>query len=264
MREQVMLKGMSEEERAKMGETLGSDPVARQFEVHKKLVERDGAGLAKHGFPAAWKSDFLKAGAEHQQAREQRPAGQAGKSGARIDEGHALREGKQWCGDAAAYIVNRATKVSDPQPDLFTDSLPLRTPLGNEPTVIGDRIGGLLDLFRGRKWKDVLAEMIEENPEFLSVGDRLRASLPGKPATKKIAQADAKQDTREINILDGTLWVHFKAINRAGRRYWGRMRNPLRAAEYNLDILYGYDAGGAPAKPLPPATGSPTTPAKPA
>ncbi|MBI5480817.1 MAG: hypothetical protein HY906_18305 [Deltaproteobacteria bacterium] len=245
MKEKVMLKAMTEADRARIGEGIGSDGVALQFEYHKKLLERDGDKLARFGFPQAWAAGFQKTGDAHRQAREARPAGQAVKSAARLDEGRTVRDAKRWCRDSEALLVNRATKIEDPLPDLFTDSLPLRGPLGNDPTVIADRIGGLAELFNARKWKDKLQEMIAPNPDFLVEGARLREALPQKPAAKKAAQADAKQDTYQINVLDGTLWVYFKALNRAGQRYWKRQRNAGRAAEYNLDLLYGPGTGAA-------------------
>ena len=64
------------------------------------------------------------------------------------------------------------------------------------------------------------------------------ATLPGLAELKKGLQAGAREDTAELDEVDGRAYENLKALCSAGRNYHVDAGDPKRAREYNLNDLH--------------------------
>ncbi len=223
----------------KVGERFASNDILSQFNYLTDLVVRDAAGLASHGFLAAWGPAMVAKAGELKDLQDSRNLGRGGKVAKRGSEARQMADGKSWIEQATTILTNAADDPMDPKPALAEAISPFRRPVGNDAQEVATRVGSLLALFESDEWKPTLAPFLAPESDLLTAGAALSAALPVAKGAKKGAQAQAEVDTSDLDALDGFLWYLFKAAIRAGRSYWRKKKDRKRGNEYNLELLQG-------------------------
>lgn len=241
-----------------VGERHNSDDVLSQHQYTKDLVARDGVNLAKHGFPLAWAAQMDATATQLAARKRQRSVGRGGKQAKRGNEQRQVRRGKHWLRQAGTVLRNAAESPMEPNPELGEAIAPLMGRVSNDAQEVGSRVAAVLAVLPSAEWSAVLAPLIPSDSDLVATGQEIADGLPVAKGAKKVAQQDAVVDTADLDELDGKLWYFLKAANRAGRSYWLREGDRVRASEYNLDVLNGVP--GAPRQaPSVVASGAPVT-----
>jgi hypothetical protein len=223
----------------KVGERHNSDDVLSQHQYTKDLVTRDGVNLARHGFPLAWAAQMDATATQLATRKQQRTVGRGGKQAKRGNEQRQVRLGKHWLRQAATVVLNAVESPVEPHPELGEAVAPLMGRVSSDAQEVGSRVAAILALLQSAEWSAVLAPLIPGDSDLIAAGQEIADSLPAAKGAKKVAQQDAVVDTADLDELDGKLWYFLKAANRAGRSYWLREGDRVRASEYNLDVLNG-------------------------
>jgi hypothetical protein len=240
----------TKEEYVAIGSEFPSERMLDQTDYSLGLATRDAALLAGHGWPVKRTEELLGIRADLTQANlgyEQKFGMHVGVTRVNASQ---VDLGKRWRLRARAIGENELTGE-----DALARLRRLGGAAGRDPGSLGRQIVGLLQLARENEavFRDGGAD-----DAFFAEGDRLVGALEQGEATRRQRPRDLPAEHDKLDELDGRAWELLKKLNRSGKATHIARGDRGRAAEFNLDILYGHPvrrASGPTAPPTPtPAT----------
>jgi len=226
--------------------------VVEQLRVSLQLAREDAAMLARFGWPvtqtevlASACDELVRNGAEYER-----------KFGAKVGIGQDLRgeidRGKRWREQGLAIGRNALAGSALEQLERFAGAA------GQDGVRLAQQVQGILSVGRAN---DAACRAWGADDAFFAEGERLARSLPELAGEQGGKKKTVPAEHALLDEMEGRAWLLLKKLDRAGRAGHGASGDRLRAAAYNLDILYGRrtrarrpaDTGTTPPAP----TGSP-------
>jgi hypothetical protein len=199
---------LNDDDYARIGRNIGSDLLHRESEEGLARWERDLAVLALYGFTSEEMDRFRGWFTLHADLINQRSETIARKKSTLAERDRHLHAAWTWVEQCAA-ILGRLSAGDEELVHRFNEVYP-------EDDA---------DLWRAL---DPLAALLEARKDAFPASVPVRALLDEVPALRErtaelfgraeVAKAAPVQDTREIDILDGRLYVTLRELNSAGRR----------------------------------------------
>ncbi len=222
-----------------IGARHGSHRIADESSRAAARWRRDVAVLARYGHGQAMLDSFLQLNDEHKTLREKRPEAVAAKETVIRERNEAIQSARHWVRQVESLLGVPARKDAA----LATK---LNAALPADDSALGSAVGALSNLLRE------LGTSLPEDagvPALITEGGELGAALGTAPGTVAAARTAKLNDTAEIDLLDGKLYIAMRELNRAGRRAVraGKLQAPL--TEYRFTPT----GGGSPPGPAQPA-----------
>jgi hypothetical protein len=218
-----------------IGRNHGSESVRQEAALALKRWDRDINTLAEYGHGKARLELFRTTVGQHLELCTSRPLAVSNKKTALKDRDAAIADGWRWV-DKIRSMLEPLARSHDGVAERFNAAMPaddtgLEAGVGALATVIDD-------------FKDVLPEDANVATR-LAEAPKLQARLHNLFGDSANAKAATVQDSAELDILDGKIYLAIRDLNQAARR---AIRNGDVRAEQNEYRFHYLRHGGRPVR----------------
>lgn len=239
------IRTLEEKDYIATGARYASEDMAKEASYALARWGRDIDIMKRYGYGNKALNAFKALIAEHAAAMKDRPAGLQFKRTTVQERNSAVLKAWEW--------VKRAESLLTPQARLDADlANGLMEAVPTEDSGLPAGIGALAELLEANKAaldpESGVDELLSEAPGLMSI-----SSGPGEV---KGAKTKTEEETRELNLLDGKVYIAIRDLNVSGRRAFRKLGNDVFVKEYKFHALnYSDRDADSPgeAKTAPPA-----------
>jgi|GEM_PF-3440065 len=233
------IKAYTEADYEEIGRRYGSEDVAREASLALARWERDVSVLAGYGHGRKAFEAFKGLVSQHAQTMRDRPEGLASKRDSVQGRERIVANGWAWVDRAESMLLVLAREDAS-----LANGLKEAVP--HDDAALPTGVGALAKLLQ--------AQLSALDPEAGADGlvaqsaDLVQALTLG-PGTVKGSKEATKEDTREVNLLDGKVAIVIRDLNGAGRKAFRNQEDDVKVKDYKFHVLKHVGASAGPASP---------------
>ncbi|MCC6741971.1 MAG: hypothetical protein IT452_23325 [Planctomycetia bacterium] len=210
------------------GARLRTSYLLEQADYTAKLAKSESALLSPLGINKAFMDAFAALRSKIDAASKDRTIASADSQAATMSQNEAFQKAKEWL--SAAVLLGQAAYDGD---HALSDEFGKGPKIGRSVPKLCDRLKAVLALLRRDKARVAAFGVTDA---LLKSGDDLYAALTDADCTQEHKKTTIPQATEDFYVDKAQLYFRLKQINRIGKA--AHVRDPLKAANYNLTILH--------------------------
>lgn len=241
----IRVKALTDEEYGVIGRRHGSEDVAQEVSLAVTRWERDVEVLKGYGWGRKGLDAFKALAAQHAACMKDRPEGLAFKRTTVQGRDSTVSNGWAWV-DRAVSILTPLARASAPVSNALHEAAP------SDDAALAAGIGALGKVLQANLQSmdpDTQAQaLLDEMPALVE-------AINAKPGAAKGSKEAAKEDTREVDLLDGKVYITMVDLNSAARKAFRNIKDSVKVKDYIFHVLKRSGArgnGGQPTQEAPP------------